>query len=78
MSLAIGTKIGPYEILSALGAGLKLGTPQELFQATTVTGPEGPYTVSVDGKRFLINGSTSQAATQPLTLITNWTANLKK
>ncbi len=60
------------------GASLELGTPQELFQATTVTGPEGPYTVSADGKRFLINGTTAQAASQPLTLITNWTADLKK
>ncbi len=60
------------------GDSLELGTPQELFQATTVTGPEGPYTVSADGKRFLINGTTAQAASQPLTLIYNWTADLKK
>jgi len=48
-------------------AGLELGTPQELFQATTA-----------DGKRFLINGTTAQAASQPLTLVTNWAADLKK
>ncbi len=64
--------------VSEKGASLELGPQQELFQANTVSGPDGPFTVTPDGKRFVINGSAGQAASQPLTLITNWTAEMKK
>jgi hypothetical protein len=60
------------------GTSLELGTPQELFQANTFSMTGTPFAASADGKRFLINGTTAQTASQPLTLITNWTADLKK
>jgi len=60
------------------GGSLQLGTPQVLLKATTVSGPQGPYTVSADGKKFVMNTVSPQSITEPLTLITNWTADLKQ
>ena len=60
------------------GASLQLGTPHALFKATTVGGPQGPYTVSADGKKFVMNTVLPQSITEPLTLITNWPADLKQ
>ena len=60
------------------GASLQLGTPHALFKATTVSAPEGPYAVSADGKKFIINTVTTQGGSEPLTLVTNWTADLRK
>ncbi|MGB9236932.1 MAG: protein kinase [Terriglobales bacterium] len=59
------------------GASLQLGTPHALFKATTVSGASGPYTVSADGKKFVMNTVLPQSITEPLTLITNWPADLK-
>ena len=59
------------------GASLQLGAPQALFKAITVSGPSGPYTVSADGKKFVMNTVLPQSITEPLTLITNWPADLR-
>jgi eukaryotic-like serine/threonine-protein kinase len=59
-------------------ASLQLGTPHALFKATTVTGTSGPYTVSADGKKFVMNTVLPHSITEPLTLITNWPADLKQ
>jgi eukaryotic-like serine/threonine-protein kinase len=60
------------------GASLQLGTPHALFKAITVSGASGPYTVSADGKKFVINTVLPQSISEPLTLITNWPADLKQ
>jgi Tol biopolymer transport system component len=60
------------------GASLQLGTPHPLFKVNAVTGPLGPYTVSADGKKFIVNVVMSQSITEPPTLVTNWTADLKQ
>jgi Tol biopolymer transport system component len=60
------------------GASLQLGTPHALFKAATVGGASGPYTVSADGKKFVMNTVLPQSITEPLTLITNWPADLKQ
>ncbi len=75
--LSVGGKLTAVEVREK-GASLELGTPQELFQANTFRITGTPFAASADGKRFLINGTTAQAASQPLTLVTNWTADLKK
>jgi len=64
--------------VSYAGSSIQLGTPHSLFKAITVAGPLGPYTVSADGKAFLINAVITQTATEPLSLVTNWTADLRK
>lgn len=60
------------------GASLQPGSPHALFKATAVTNSNGPYTVSADGKKFVVNALLPQSITEPLTLITNWTADLKQ
>ena len=60
------------------GASLQLGTPHALFKASTVSSVSGPYTVSGDGKKFVMSTVPPQSITEPLTLITNWTADLKQ
>ena len=60
------------------GASIELGVPHLLFKTSSVAGSQGPYSVSADGKKFLINAVPQQAEAEPLTLITNWTADLAK
>ena len=64
--------------VSQNGAGLQLGAPHALFKTTTVSGASGPYTVSADGKKFVMNTILQQSITEPLTLITNWPTDLKQ
>ncbi len=64
--------------VSQNGASVQLGAPHALFKAATVSGPNGPYTVSADGKKFVMNTVLPQSITEPLTLITNWPADLKQ
>ena len=55
--------------------------PQALFETRISTLTPGrsafPYTVSADGKRFLVNTG-SQTAEAPLTVVVNWLAAVKK
>jgi hypothetical protein len=70
-----------------MAVGLKLGadtiecsTPRELFRLPRISfgrPSRTPYEASRDGRRFLTLTS-SDAALQPLTLIVNWPALLKK
>jgi len=104
MALTSGSKLGPYEIQSSLGAGgmgeelyfldpsdnlmavdvdesgtaPRLGVPHALFQAIGVQRQVGTYVVTRDGKKFLINSGSTKQGNEPLTLVTNWTAELKK
>ncbi len=64
--------------VSENGSTLVLGAPHELFDGNSVPGTSGAFDVTPDGKRFLINASTDSQAQYPLTLVTNWTADLKK
>ncbi len=61
------------------GAAVEIGTPRQLFQTPMADADAfgRAYTVTPDGKRFLVEKS-GQVATFPLTLVTNWTAGLKK
>jgi len=58
------------------------GTPVALFDAHMVhsaIAARFEYDVTADGKRFLIDvENASGAASPPLTVVTNWTAGLKK
>jgi len=61
------------------GASLQIGSPSKLFstpivrEATPGTNNyRAQYDVSPDGKRFLINVTTEEAVTSPITLILNW------
>jgi serine/threonine protein kinase len=59
------------------GKAVKLGAPHTLFQAVGIQRDFGPYDVSADGKKFLINSGLKEG-TEPVTLVQNWLAELKK
>ena len=63
------------------GAVFKSGQPKQLFQvpAVNVNGFGYSWDVSADGQRFLINTNRDEGAAQePITLVLNWTAGLRK
>jgi hypothetical protein len=55
------------------------GAPIALFQ-TQVSGYTAPnrYVVTSDGQRFLVNSPVEEVSQTPITVILNWTAQLKK
>ena len=57
---------------------IQLGTPHPLLRAPGVQNTLGPYAVTADGKKFLINSGDVKEENQPLTLVQNWPAQLKK
>ena len=65
----------------AVGAGPSFAVPKVLFQTRV---PEGVssrrthYVPSRDGQRFLINTQTADASPNPITVVLNWQAELKK
>ena len=64
-----------------VGPGPSFGAPTELFQGRVAGGVSSQrthYVPSRDGKRFLINTATGDAAIVPITVVLNWTAGLKK
>ena len=58
------------------------GVPSELFATRIALAPQRTvrhqYAVSHDGKQFLINSFTKDAAISPITLILNWNPQEKK
>lgn len=63
--------------VSAKGDVLEVGAERPLFGA--IPGGAGfPYDVSADGQRFLVRTVPQQSNAEPLTLVQNWTAALKK
>ncbi len=64
-----------------LGNGtFEAGLPKMLFQTRSVGyfGPRNNYECSDDGQRFLINSLQSDAGSIPVTVVINWTADLKR
>jgi eukaryotic-like serine/threonine-protein kinase len=57
---------------------IRLGTPHALFDVAAIERSLGPYDVAADGKKFLINAGDVNEESRPLTLVLNWTAELKK
>jgi len=65
----------------ALKAGLvEAGAAHSLFRFNSplnIFGLASPYDVSADGQRFVLI-TTPRRAPQPVTLVTNWVADLKR
>jgi hypothetical protein len=57
-----------------VGAGVSLFD----FRAGTIQNMFAPYAVTADGQRFLINTVVDTEPNAPLTVVTNWTAGVKK
>jgi hypothetical protein len=59
------------------GGTLEVGRVRPLFGNAMAQG-NPVYDVSADGQRFLLRTFPEQKAGEPLTLVQNWTAGLKK
>jgi Tol biopolymer transport system component len=58
---------------------LEIGNPQALFQVNPpATVGVVPYDVAPDGKKFVVLTQPPQSSAEPITLVTNWMALLKK
>ncbi len=64
--------------ITETGSGIILGSEAPLFQINAIIGPGWPYDVSPDGKKFIVANQRQAQASQPLTLVVNWPALLKR
>jgi len=65
----------------SVGAGPSFGVPVPLFQTrvpTGVTANRTHYVPSRDGKRFLVNTQSGDPSPNPITVVLNRQAGLKK
>lgn len=60
------------------GSAVTLGVPHTLFQALGIQPEYGPFDITADGKKFLLNSGNLKEGSAPFTLIQNWPAELKK
>ena len=62
------------------GPQFEVGAVRPLFVTQAqVTGSRSPFDVSADGQRFLLNTHVKGgAASEPITLVVNWTAGLAR
>jgi hypothetical protein len=64
------------------GASFDAGTPVALFQASAreiaANSEQAMYDVDQTGQRFLINTSVKNVRTQPLSIVLNWNAGLRR
>jgi hypothetical protein len=74
MTLVAGSRLGPYEILSAVGPG-GMG---EVYKANLQWPPGRQFTVTPDGERFLVNLRPREQVSDPVTLVQNWAAGWKQ
>jgi Tol biopolymer transport system component len=56
----------------------EISPPRELFPLPTVDNGFSPYEATPNGQRFLVRATPQQQAAEPLTVIVNWPALMKK
>ena len=59
------------------GPALEAGAVRPLFEVRPYLEVGGVYDLTSDGQRFLINTTVEQKVSAPITLVLNWTADLK-
>ena len=64
--------------INTSGGTVIAGIPKPLFLGRLYPMLGYQYDVTADGKRFLLNSRSVETSTEPITLVTNWTAELKK
>ncbi|HKA20618.1 MAG TPA: protein kinase [Blastocatellia bacterium] len=73
--LSLDDKLMAAEV-NGKGATLEVGAVRPLFEIRRA-GPGYAYDVTADGQRFLVNTAVEQKESAPITLVINWTADLK-
>ncbi|MFN2516925.1 MAG: TolB family protein, partial [Pyrinomonadaceae bacterium] len=63
-----------------LGTTFEAGVPKALFgtRVLTLTEFRNHYVVNANGQRFLINSTIEETETTPISVVVNWTADLKR
>ena len=63
-----------------LGATFEASVPKTLFgtRVLSLTDFRNQYAVTGDGQRFLINSTTEETGTIPISVVVNWTTDLKR
>ncbi|HXJ44774.1 MAG TPA: protein kinase, partial [Bryobacteraceae bacterium] len=67
--------------VSTEAATFSSATPRALFETRISKGEDHPgdqYAVTSDGRRFLVNSVAQEGAHTPITVVLNWTADLKR
>jgi serine/threonine protein kinase len=64
--------------VNASDKAVRLGVPHVLFQVIGAQRQAGPFDVTRDGRKFLINNGNPKEGNEPVTLVLNWPAELKK
>jgi serine/threonine protein kinase len=66
--------------IKADASTFEVGTPKALFQTRlpSYPSPRNYYDVSADGQRFLMINLPEEAASTPITVVINWTAEVKR
>jgi hypothetical protein len=64
--------------ISTANGTVTAGVPKPLFLARLYPMLGYQFDVAADGRRFLLNSRSGNASAEPITLVTNWTAELKK
>ena len=60
------------------GGRLEIGAVRPLFQTRSFQSALGSFDVTPDGRRFLVVSESDQAASEPITLVVNWTTALRR
>jgi hypothetical protein len=62
------------------GASFEVGATKPLFEFRAIgsVGTYPSYTATADGQRFMISTIVGNESSAPLTLVVNWTADLKR
>jgi hypothetical protein len=68
--MVVNLKLGPDSVVPS--------TPRELFPLPAVNTGYSPYEATADGQRFLVRATPQQQAAEPLAVIVNWPALMKK
>jgi eukaryotic-like serine/threonine-protein kinase len=75
-----GTKLMAVDVNTA-GPQFEMGTPKPLFEMQfgggTAVNPNAIYRPTADGQRFLVVTSAGQQGVSPVTMVTNWAAELR-
>lgn len=58
--------------------GFRAGTPHALFPTGSGLSESSPYAVSPDGQRFLFVEMPPGVFTTPITVVLDWTADVKR
>ena len=68
--MVVGLKLGADSV--------ELSAPRKLFPLPTGDDGWSPYQVAPDGQRFLVRATPQQQVAEPLTLIVNWPALMRR